>query len=115
VKAGIEKQLTTFLAAEGSTETVSTLTYDKFEEIVEQAHISAIDFIKLPYAEIHRSPLHLYFWIVDDEAVFAIPNYVNRGKGRAIYTRDGKIIGGLEAIHDRLQREQRSSDSHAVA
>jgi hypothetical protein len=114
-KTGIEKQLTTFLAAEGSTETVETLDYDKFETIVEQAHITAIEQMRHPYTEVHRSPLHLYFWIVDDEAVFAIPNYVDRGKGRAIYTRDSSIIGGLEAIHERLQRDRRSRDSHAVA
>jgi uncharacterized protein YoxC len=113
-KIGIEERLAAFLKAEQSTETAETVTYRKFEEIVEDAHERAIKDIRLPFTPVHRS-LHLYFWILDDEAVFAIPNYANRSKGRAIRTRDANVIGGLRAIHNRLQKDQRSGNSHVAA
>jgi len=114
-KKGIEGQLSVFLKGEQSTKSVEALTYGEFENLVEHAHTTTIDQINLPHKELTRGPLHLYFWIIDDEAVFAIPNYVNRGKGRAIYTRDGNIIGGLELIHERLQREKDAADLHVAA
>jgi hypothetical protein len=113
-KIGIEEKLAAFLKAEQSTESADTVKYDKFEEIVEDAHERAISEIKIPFTPVSRS-LHLYFWIVDDEAVFAIPNYANRGKGRAIWTRDANIIGGLRSIHERLRRDQHYGHSHAAA
>jgi hypothetical protein len=113
-KFGIEEKLAGFLKAERSTETAETVSYSKFEEIVEDAHERAIKDIRISVKFVHRS-LHLYFWILDDEAVFAIPNYANRGKGRAIWTRDANIVGGLKAIHERLQSDQNPGDSHAAA
>lgn len=111
-KSGIEGNLARFLEAEKSSKTVESITYDEFEGLVEAAHNRFIGLVdSVPIIPVHVT-LHLYFWITDDDAVFAIPNYANGGKGNAIWTRDTKIIAGLKAIHDRLQKDQHSHNPH---
>ena len=113
-KSGIEANLARFLEGEKSTKAVDSIRYDEFEGLVETAHNRFIELVdSVPIIPVHVT-LHLYFWITDDEAVFAIPNYADGGKGNAIWTRDAKIIAGLRAIHDRLRKDQHSLNPHAA-
>ena len=114
--SGIDKKkLADFIANEGASADVNedTITYDDFEKLVEAAHKNIISGMRdiIGDKRVHRD-LHLYFWIIDNQAVFAIPNYSDGGKGRAIWTRDANIIDGLQAISDRLHNQE-STDPHA--
>jgi len=92
-----------FLQAEGDPRDADSLPFEEFEKLVENAHERMIsDLRAVGYTPVHRS-LHLYFWIVDDTAIFAIPNYEDRGKGRGFWTRDKNIVNGLQIISERLK------------
>jgi hypothetical protein len=111
-KSGLDKELNRFLRDEGSQKTFETVRYKEFEDLVEAAHVKMIDFMNpIPLTILHRT-LPLYFWIVDEQAIFAIPNYKNRGEGRAFQTRDGSIVKGLQFISERLRDEKELEDGH---
>lgn len=114
-KEGIEEKLTRFLESEAAlhTHAADRITYQQFEDLVEQVHENFILSVgPVPIIPVHVT-LHLYFWITDDEAVFAIPNYAEGGKGHAMWTRDSKIVEGLKAIHGRLCKEQQYASPHS--
>jgi hypothetical protein len=105
-KEGLEEKLQIFLTAV-SDQDVRNLKYYEFEKLVEQAHcLMAASVNKVVGPPLHDT-LPLYFWIIDDEAIFAIPNYKDRGEGRAFHTRDMSIVKGLEFISDRLRDNKR--------
>jgi hypothetical protein len=116
-KEGIEEKLKRFLESEASLHnyTADTVTYLQLEHLVERVHENFIQSMgSVPTIPVHVT-LHLYFWIIDDEAVFAFPKYAEGGKGYAVWTRDPKIIEGLKAIHARLYDEQQSANPHAFS
>lgn len=102
----VRKKLTDFLELYAHDKAVNLITYEEFEAIVEDQHVAMIRSMQAAQPREHKDRLHLMFWVADDEeAIFAIPNFTERGRGLAFYTKDPKIIGGLLSIYDRLEEE----------
>jgi hypothetical protein len=106
-KDGLGEKLEIFLNSIGSDQSVKDLRYYEFERLVEQAHSRMAEAVNRVVGQPLHDTLPLYFWIVDDEAIFAIPNYKDRGEGRAFRTRDKSIVEGLKLISNRLRDNKR--------
>lgn len=107
----VRKRLTLFLERYARDKNANLITYAEFNAIVEHQHAKIITDLQAAELKEHRDRLHLLFWIVDDEeAIFAIPNFADRGRGLGFYIRDKKIIDGLRSIYSRLSGEAREPD-----
>jgi hypothetical protein len=105
VKTRLDQFVKLHAPSDGTTPvTGESITYSQFAELVEKKHIDMVSEVQPCVVRELENPLHIYFWIIDgEEAIFAIPNFVDRNQGRGYFTKDESIINGLLSVWKRLR------------
>ncbi len=104
----IFSKLETFLRNSVSEKNIDNLTYQDFEDMIENLHKSAIQY-SFSGARIYEVEIDLtnYFWIVDkNKALFAIPTYSKPKHGFLTYgfvTSDPRFISALISLKERYK------------
>jgi hypothetical protein len=108
-----------FLKAHHRDVTVEELTYTQFTSFLEEENLRILRMFREAFtkddAKIHEVDAHIpiYFWIVDDSAIFTIPIFSKTAIEHGFQTSDKDIIRGFRAIRDRYLRGVRSDGGGA--
>ncbi len=81
---------------------VENLKLERFLDLRYVFHKRALE-QRSPKLQVQESdvPLPLYLWIVDDKAVFSIPEHVDREGELSFYTADSRLVEALTKFADR--------------
>jgi hypothetical protein len=100
-----------FLEAHHKDVTVEALTFKQFMDFLEEENLRTVRILEEEALKDTTDILDveehvpIYFWIVDNKAIFTIPVYSKAAIEYGFQTSDEDIIGGFLAIRDRYLRK----------